>query len=216
MARPPPAAKPARGSATTARIQAAFDFAGARDSEYRDERPEVQRRTRPSSGAAAWRSLRPHSGGPPPAQGAKSIAGPPEKRSIRRWVNSRPVPDLGDRANCSSYSRAYSPPRFQQLLVCALLAQFAVMQDQDRVGVLYGGQPVRDHQRRASAHKYRDGLLDTLLERRVDRAGGFIEHEDQRIERKRAGKGKELPFAHGQRCASLAQRRRGTARAAAR
>ena len=67
----------------------------------------------------------------------------------------------------------------------------------------------------AAFHEGLDRLLNAFLERRVDGAGRFIEHEDQRIKGERPRKGKQLPFAHGKRGAALAQRRVDSRAAAA-
>ena len=50
------------------------------------------------------------------------------------------------------------------------------------------------------------GALDPLLDLRVHRAGGLVQHQDARIEGERAREGDQLPLAHRERGAALAQR----------
>jgi len=51
----------------------------------------------------------------------------------------------------------------------------------DQIGVLDGGEPVRDDERRAVLHQAVDGLLHQALGLHVERAGRLVENQDGRI-----------------------------------
>ena len=83
----------------------------------------------------------------------------------------------------------------KQLLVRPALPDPPVMHDHDAVGILNGGQTVRDHDAGASLHQPGNGLLDQLLCMGINACGGFIQNQDGRVIGKGPGKGKQLPFS---------------------
>ena len=89
--------------------------------------------------------------------------------------------------------------------MAAALADLPVVHHQDLVRVEDGAEPVRDHQAGAARHQLRDRPLDLRLRLGVHRAGGLVEHQDRRIERERTGEAQELPLAHAQAPAPLAE-----------
>src|SRR5215472_10562699 len=110
-------------------------------------------------------------------------------RWCRRGEHRRPRPERG------SFSRqllflvlelvepVIDPTLGQKLLVRAFLAQAAFVEDEDAVRMLNRAQAVRDHQRRASAEEFVQGLPDHELGFRIHAGGGFIENQELRIVR---------------------------------
>lgn len=89
----------------------------------------------------------------------------------------------------------------QQLLMRSRFPDPAVVHDDDRVGVLDGGEAVGDHNGRASPHQMFQRLGDHALRLGVDIGGRLVEHEDGGIVGERPGKGEELALSGGK-CAS--------------
>ena len=79
--------------------------------------------------------------------------------------------------------------------------------DQDLVGPLGGGQPVRDRQRGAAVREGVQRPGQPLLGRRVDGAGRLVEHEQVGIGHVGAGDRDQLPLPRRQRLPALADRR---------
>ena len=73
-----------------------------------------------------------------------------------------------------------------------LLHYVAIADNQDKVRVLDGGQPMRDHERGAPGHKVVHGLLDALLGARVHRARGLVEDEHAPVGQDGARDGEQL------------------------
>jgi len=69
----------------------------------------------------------------------------------------------------------------QQFFVTAGLHDTPSLNHQDGVGMHDGGQPVRDHQRRAATAKFGDRVLHVAFRLRVERGGRLIEQDDRRI-----------------------------------
>ena len=80
----------------------------------------------------------------------------------------------------------------------ALLDDPALGDDGDLVGVLDGGQPVRDDQRGAPAAQLVECLLDQDLGGVVQRGGGLVEDQDRRVLEEDARDGQPLLLAAGQ------------------
>ena len=74
----------------------------------------------------------------------------------------------------------------------------------DEVGTLGGGHPVRDRDRRAPAGQPVERGGDAHLERRVDGAGGLVEHEQVGVGQLRPHQRHELALPGRQRLAALA------------
>ena len=74
------------------------------------------------------------------------------------------------------------------------------------VGGLRGGQPVRDRDRGAAAGHRVERALQPHLGRRVDGAGRLVEHQQVGVGDVGAGQRDQLPLAHAQRLAALADR----------
>ena len=77
------------------------------------------------------------------------------------------------------------------------LAQLAFVHDEDAVGALDGGQPMRDHDGRAAFHQARQRLANAQLGFGVDARGGFVQDQEARIVGQRAGETDELLLAGG-------------------
>src|SRR5688500_7471005 len=95
----------------------------------------------------------------------------------------------------------------EQLLVGAQLAHLALVQHQDAVGAMDGGQAVGDDDRGAAGEQPLERRLDELLGLGVDRGGGLVEDQDARVEGQGAGEGEELLLPHREPGAALAHRR---------
>ena len=80
----------------------------------------------------------------------------------------------------------------------ALLEDRAILQDDDVVRVLDGGQAVRDDKHRADRGHLQQGGLDDLLGFRIDVRGRFIEDEDLRLMQYGSGEGKQLTLPGGE------------------
>ena len=94
--------------------------------------------------------------------------------------------------------------RFEQALVRALLDDFAMVDDQNHVGLTDGRKPVRNDERGCALHQRVRRLLNQHFGFRVHGAGGLVEHENLRLGDHRAGEGNELFFARGELVAALA------------
>ena len=86
----------------------------------------------------------------------------------------------------------------------AFLDDPAVLEDDDAVGVLDGGEAVRDHDGRAAVQHDVEAFLDLRLGERIDAGGGLVEDDDGRVLHQHAREGDQLALAHRQRLAVLA------------
>src|SRR5262245_55619154 len=109
----------------------------------------------------------------------------------------------------------------EQLGVRALLAELALVEHENAVGVEDRAQAVRDHERGAALQEPAERGLDLALGLDVHTRGGLVQDQDARIVMKRAREREDLTFAHGQERAALAdflvealRQPRGHARAA--
>ena len=94
--------------------------------------------------------------------------------------------------------------RFEQALVRALLDDFAMVDDQNHVGLTDRRKPVRDDERGRALHQRVRRLLNQHFGFRVHGAGRLVEHENLRPGDHRAGEGNELLFAGGELVAAFA------------
>ena len=78
-----------------------------------------------------------------------------------------------------------------------------MVEDDDPVGALHGGQPVGDDDRRPAAHRRFQRCLHDPLAFGVETAGRFVEQQQGRVLEDRAGDGDALPLAAGQANATL-------------
>ena len=69
----------------------------------------------------------------------------------------------------------------------APLDNLPFLEHEDLVGAADGRQPMRDDERRASCSEAAKTILDHLLALAVETGGGFIQDEDARIGKNRAG-----------------------------
>lgn len=83
----------------------------------------------------------------------------------------------------------------QQLLVCAMLLDSAILKHHYQVCVLDGGQPVSDHDAGAAFSGFVQGFLDNLFTFRVQSRGSFIQKQDARLPNKGASYGNALFLA---------------------
>ena len=65
--------------------------------------------------------------------------------------------------------------------MCALLGYARLVHHHDAVGIAYGGQPVGDDKRRASAGQLGKSRLDGPLGLGIQGAGRLVEDQDRRI-----------------------------------
>src|SRR5260221_12078958 len=84
------------------------------------------------------------------------------------------------------------------------LAELAFVHHQNPVGALDRGQAVRDHDRRASLHHVGQRLAHAQLGLRIHAGSGFVQDQEARVVRQRAGEADELLLAGGKRAAALA------------
>ena len=94
----------------------------------------------------------------------------------------------------------------EQLLVGAALAKLAFVHDEDGVGALDGGEPVRDEDGGAAGDHAREREANAEFGVGVDGGGGFVEDEDAGVVGQRAGEADELFLAGGESGAALADR----------
>src|ERR1700752_2669548 len=94
-------------------------------------------------------------------------------------------------------------PLGEQLLVRALFAEPALVEDEDAVGMLNGAEAMRDHQRGAATEQAVKGVADLQLGLGVDAGGGFVQDQKARIVCQRASKIDELPLTDRERRAAL-------------
>ena len=87
----------------------------------------------------------------------------------------------------------------------ALFDDLAAVDDQDAVGADDGGEPMRDHQRRAALHQFGERRLHQRLVAGVERRGRLVEQQHRRVLEDRAGDGEALALAARQRHAALAE-----------
>ncbi len=87
----------------------------------------------------------------------------------------------------------------QQLLVGAGLAQPPVVQHEDAVGVLHGGEAVGDDDRGAARQEPGEGVPDQELGFGVDAGGRLVQDQDLRIVGEGAGEGEQLLLPDRQR-----------------
>ena len=80
----------------------------------------------------------------------------------------------------------------------------AALQHHDLIGVLHGGEAVRDHQHRAVLHEPLERLLHQPLTLGVERGRGLVEEQDRRIAEQRPRDRQALPLATGQPHATVA------------
>src|SRR5262249_22306519 len=87
----------------------------------------------------------------------------------------------------------------QQLGVGSDLDDAPVLQHDDAVDVVNSVQPVRDDQRRSSAHHLPNAALDHLVGDRVHAGGGFVHNQHNLgIKCSRSSEGDQLFLADGE------------------
>src|SRR6185437_2094052 len=93
----------------------------------------------------------------------------------------------------------------QQLLVGTLLAQHALVHDEDQVGALDGREAMGDTDAGAAGEHAGEGFANFELGVGVHAGGGFVEDQDRGIRRKSAGEVDQLLLAGREAGAALAQ-----------
>src|SRR6516162_314557 len=91
----------------------------------------------------------------------------------------------------------------EKLLMCAVLAQPALVKDEDAIGVLNGAQAMGNHEGGASGKQAAQGFADLQFGFGVHARGGLIENREARIVGQGAGEVDELALADGKRGAAL-------------
>ncbi len=92
----------------------------------------------------------------------------------------------------------------EQLLVRALLAQFAFVENENAVGVLDGAEPVRDDQGGAAFEQAVERLADQDFGLGVHARCRFVENQEPRIVRERPREADQLALPHGKSRAAFA------------
>ena len=95
-----------------------------------------------------------------------------------------------------------------QLFVAAAFDDAAVVEDHDDIGILDGGQAVRDDKHRAALHQLIHAALDDGLGACVDGRCRLVQNHDRRVGDRRAGDGDELTLALREVCAVVGELRR--------
>ena len=85
----------------------------------------------------------------------------------------------------------------------ANLGHLALVQHDQAIGAAQRGQPVRDRKGGSPLHQSRNGQLDPLLCRRIQRRGGLVEDQNPGIVKDRPGDGDPLSLPHGELAAPL-------------
>ena len=93
--------------------------------------------------------------------------------------------------------RGVEPAPGHQLVVIALLGDLSVLQHQNEIRVLNGGQAVGDDEAGAALHQPVHGLLDLDLRAGVHVGGGLVQNEHGGVAEHGAGDGDKLPLALG-------------------
>ena len=70
---------------------------------------------------------------------------------------------------------------FHQLLVGAVFHDRTFVHDQDDVGILYGGQPMGDHQDRPTLPHLMDSVQYVFFGEGIQSAGSFVKNQDGRF-----------------------------------
>src|SRR3989338_5120668 len=86
----------------------------------------------------------------------------------------------------------------QEFLVRALLGDLAVVDHENAVHTLDGGEAMSDDDRRAAFHQVVQTFLDVALGDRIEAARGFVEDQDRAVRQDRAGDGYALALAAGE------------------
>jgi hypothetical protein len=92
----------------------------------------------------------------------------------------------------------------QQFGVRAAFDDLSAIHHQDQVRGQDGAQAMRDHDAGASRHDALQRILDQRFGFAVERAGGFVEHQDARVFQDDARQGNALFLAAAQAIAALA------------
>ena len=86
----------------------------------------------------------------------------------------------------------------EQLVVCALLGDDAVLDDEYAVGLEDGREPVRDHNVGAALHDGLQRILDRIFRDRVEGRRGLVQDQDARVLEHHARDGQALLFPTGE------------------
>ena len=91
-----------------------------------------------------------------------------------------------------------------EVRAAAALDDSSVLEDDDLVDVVNGGETMGDDERSAAVHQFFDRLHDRRFGRWVERRGRLVEEQDGRVLEKRARHSDPLPLADAQVPATLA------------
>ena len=80
----------------------------------------------------------------------------------------------------------------EELVVASLLDDVAVVEDEDVIRILDGGQAVGDDEAGPVRHEVGHGFLDDALGTGVHGAGGLVQNQDRRAGEDRPGDGQKL------------------------
>jgi hypothetical protein len=124
---------------------------------------------------------------------------------MRREMPARRAPGDGLLASeLGSVQVCVQPTGREQLVVLAALADPALVDDQDLIGLTDGRQPVGDDQRGAAGQGRLERLLDGGLRLGVQMRGGLVKHHDGRRLEQQPGQRDPLLLAAGQPEAAVA------------
>ena len=90
-----------------------------------------------------------------------------------------------------------------QLVMCTLLNDLTVIDNEYFVGVAHSFQPVSDHDDRLIVGQFRNGLHQLLFIFGVNIGRGLVQNDDGCVLHNGPGNGDALPLAAGERCTAL-------------
>ncbi len=117
---------------------------------------------------------------------------------VRDQLVEHPAVDSARLPKLIRRESAVKPPFLHQLGVGAPLHDAAVVEHEEAVGGLDGGEPVRDDEGGASLHEPLQGLLHEGLRRGVKGRGGLVEQQQARIAQQGPGDGDALALPTAQ------------------
>src|SRR5688572_17576258 len=133
---------------------------------------------------------------------ARALSTPPPRAAMRL---SRAIPLAAEKLERRELG--VQAALAHELVVLALRHQRTAIHDDDAIGMLHGGEAMRDDERRAAFLQRFERPLNDHLGRRVERAGRLVEEQDGAIGEQRARDRQALPLSAGERHAALAELR---------
>src|SRR5678815_1402045 len=118
--------------------------------------------------------------------------------TTRRWTLRSVFQGLSPFLELQLIETVVNAAAGEQFLMCAGLAEFALVQNQDAIHVLDGREPMRDSDRGSASHDHLEGAPNQELRFRTDARRRLVKDQHARIECQRARKRQQLLLSHGQ------------------